>query len=244
NLWRKGGNGAIHEFSFETSHLDISSQRESTSNFLLSCVPGGTGATQSVLGRVFALPNDVVVSVRPSGVCNQLNLLVTDPKNSANNSSYIADVLPGAAITKPVAVALADFDRDGYDDVFFIDARFAQVYTAVCNNDPFAPCTNAGGTPSQGLKLMVQLPLANELYASPPVTGDFNGDGAVDVAWPTFDGAGGKQLRRQAESHHGNRHGRIISGACQLQPHKGRVDRLQVRSEPGTAKRSVVEQFS
>src|SRR5690606_28125279 len=81
-------------------------------------------------------------------------------------------------------------------DVFFINPRFAKVYTAKCTNDPFVSCTGTPGNGvSDGVLMASQISLDHTLYASPPVTGDLNGDGAIDIAWPTSDANGSIQIR-------------------------------------------------
>lgn len=51
-----------------------------------------------------------------------------------------------------IALALADFNLDGYQDIFLIGPTFAQVFTAKCTNDPSAACTGtAGNAISDGL---------------------------------------------------------------------------------------------
>lgn len=184
NLWTQPqDNAAAHWLTLNTSQLTISSQSESTFNFS-SCALEGTALAQSTIGRVFALPNDVIASVRPNNACTALNLFITDPKDLNNDSSLFVANLDNT----PVTMTMADFNRDGYQDIFFIDQLGAQVYTAKCNNEPSASCTGTkGNSPSDGLKQGPRLTLDHRWFASPPVTGDFNGDGVIDVAWPTYD---------------------------------------------------------
>lgn len=68
-------------------------------------------------------------------------------------------------------LAVADFDHDGYDDVWTQLRGRAQVYSAKDVTDP-----SAGLEPFDPLGLGTQA--VNE-----PTTGDFNGDGIVDVVW-------------------------------------------------------------
>jgi hypothetical protein len=186
---------AMHQVTLETAQLSIAKQTESTSTFADACVQAGTPVTQSVIGRVFSLPNDVIVSIRPNSNCSEVLLRVDDPNNSSNSSSRIADT-PGTSNNTIAALAMADFNRDGYQDIFFINPRLAQVWTAKCNNDPAVACTGTpGNAVSDGVLMASQISLDHTLYASPPVTGDLNGDGAIDIAWPTFDANGSIQVR-------------------------------------------------
>jgi hypothetical protein len=184
NVWAKSsGSDSVDEFHLNTSQLNIFQYSNHTHD-LGSCDPGGLSAAQSVIGRVFSLPNDMLVNARPTSDCKDVNLQIVDQQND-NNSSNLSLGLGSSA---HVALAMADFNLDGYQDIFFIDPDFAQVFSAKCTNDPFAPCTGtAGNAISDGLAAGPRHSVNTPWYASPPVTGDFNGDGIIDVAWSTYD---------------------------------------------------------
>ena len=132
---------------------------------------------QTRVGRLFNLDHDVVVILAPlstagpgcSGSPN-LALYVQDPQNPANDSQTRITVSPNFN-----QIVLADFDGDGRADVLFLNDQFAVIFTAA-NPD----------NPAQGLIEVGQVSTGATLAAHDNiVTGDFNGDGALDVAWPT-----------------------------------------------------------
>ncbi len=138
---------------------------------------------ESEVGRIFSLPNDVIANFTFAGSCGSPQLTVLDPQDSSNESQTdfgLAGNLFGTV--------MADFDLDGYQDIFALGDSQAQVWTAKCTNDPFASCTGtAGNAVSDG---MVGGPTLTLAASTNPVddplrlaAGDFNGDGAVDVAW-------------------------------------------------------------
>ncbi len=140
------------------------------------------------VGRVFALPNDVIVNV-VSNSNSQRTIAITDP-NDANNNSATTIAAGGPALP---SVMMADFDQDGFQDLFFLSSSSVQVYTAKCSNDPVAECTGTGGNaisdgmiagPRQGLS-NIQRPIRSITPSGlvEPVAGDFNADGILDVAW-------------------------------------------------------------
>ncbi len=140
----------------------------------------------SAVGRMFHLPNDVVVTLSPTDKAgadcsqnsNNMGLYVKDPQNADNDSTTIFTDLPVA-----VQIAMGDFNRDGYQDIFFINSKNTQVFTAKCPGNPFGSCTEQ---PSDGLIAGPKTPLTNEeTPAGAPAVGDFNGDGVLDVAWPS-----------------------------------------------------------
>jgi hypothetical protein len=74
-------------------------------------------------------------------------------------------------------VAVADFDRDGFDDLFVIGTRAAEVFGG-----------RGGPPPSSGASLergpYTDVDRDRTMVAiNDPAVGDFNGDGLLDVAW-------------------------------------------------------------
>lgn len=138
---------------------------------------------ESEVGRIFSLPNDVIANFTAAGSCESGTLTVLDPQDSRNESQ--TEIGSTGTFT---TTTMADFDLDGYQDIFVLGDSQAQVWTAKCTNDPFASCTGtAGNAVSDG---MVGGPVLTLAASTDPVdypqrlaAGDFNGDGAVDVAW-------------------------------------------------------------
>lgn len=147
------------------------------------------------VGRVFALPYDVMVNVTKKST-SERTISVTDQQNSSNNWSM--DYASNATLGQ--GAVMADFDRDGYQDVFVIDMVSARVFTAKCTNDPLADCTGtAGNAISDGMISGPQRTHATAEIPLEPVTvsgaiglveGDLNGDGILDVAWVAGEGQG------------------------------------------------------
>lgn len=131
------------------------------------------------LGRVFALKNDVVVRIAPSPPnvgqsCTGLGLFIEDPQNGANNSVTALDGLS----SDNVQIALGDFNRDGFADIVVLHNGTMSIYTARSSQNP-----------AQGLRLAATANLpSTSSVPSEPVVGDFNGDGALDIAWVSSDG--------------------------------------------------------
>ena len=136
------------------------------------------------MARMFALKNDVhltlaLLDTAGPGCTGSPNLgfYIEDPKNAANNSLTKLTTSPNF-----VHIALGDFDHDGYDDILLIDDKSIIVYKPA---NPDAP--------TQGLVEMSRVALGSQF--SPPLTdpvvGDFNGDGALDVAWAGVKPNGG-----------------------------------------------------
>ncbi len=135
-------------------------------------------------GRLFNLPNDVVVTLAPKATASGTNCEDGDTDLKVFNFPTGIEPITTGLGFKPgfTRMAIDDFDLDGFDDVFiigpFLDPSFnpiLEVYQAFDVNDT-----------SQGLTARNSLVPATgsaTLPRSEPVTGDFNGDGIVDVAW-------------------------------------------------------------
>jgi hypothetical protein len=178
-------------FILETTNLAVSSQITDSVATPSCAIPAPAAPSLVRVGRVFALANDVVVTMAPTNAArgadcsttsgDNLALTVTDTQDSANNSTTSF-----AASARNDHLAMADFNLDGYQDLLFINGGLAQAFTAKCTNDPFASCTGtAGNAVSDGL---VAGPAATIPAAQTPVAdavvGDFNADGVIDLAWP------------------------------------------------------------
>ncbi len=130
-------------------------------------------------GRLFNTSNSFQVAIYPTAAADSsctangqpnLAIHITDAKNPANNS-----VFPLTDTVERLYFALADFNRDGFDDIIVMNINHFFILSAV---DP----TN----PSKGIQLVANL--VNDLgqYTAPKndlSVGDFNGDGAIDVAF-------------------------------------------------------------
>jgi len=130
--------------------------------------------------RFFALPNDVAITMAPSA--NAGNPDCASTNSDSNMGLYIVDTKTNAApiwvhffaSAKQTAMAMADFNQDGLEDLFILNDTQAFVATAT---DVYSP--TAGMTFGQRMELgSTTLAPAVE-----PVTADFNDDGLIDVAW-------------------------------------------------------------
>lgn len=135
---------------------------------------------QSRAARLFNTDHDVVVHLAPlasagAGCTGTPNfaLTVEDPHVAANRSQTNIAISPdGGRFT------LGDLDRDGHPELVLLDDQAIIVYGAVDVDDP-----------TQGLHEVART--SNTAAPTPrddPVTADFNGDGALDLAWPTASG--------------------------------------------------------
>lgn len=145
-------------------------------------------AVQTEIGRVWPLSNDVLVTLAPTNSATGTNcatdeddfvLFVSDGVNSDNNSQTPVNASPEYA-----QIALADFDIDGLQEVFFINGETIKIFAPVNSGNA---ATGEAGDPAQGLVEQASAPISSDLTPIPgataPVIGDFNGDGALDVAW-------------------------------------------------------------
>jgi hypothetical protein len=150
---------------------------------------------QTLVGRLFNLDHDVVVTLAPlkaagSGCSGSPNMAfyIHDPHNPANDSVTNLTVSPDYN-----RIVLADFNSDGRADILFLNDQFAIIYTAANPDDPAQGLTevaqlSTGSKPGQPFACPTQpsgapFPTSCGLFDN-PVIGDFNGDGALDVALP------------------------------------------------------------
>jgi len=123
----------------------------------------------------------MVVTLRPR--MSDANVLSDCSSNSGDhNLSFSVTSSIDGAPSVPNKTFIADprwiqLAIDGFDDILFINIESIEVCSAVDPDDP-----------SKGIrlktKLMTQAPSSD--YLAPindPTTGDFNGDGIIDVAW-------------------------------------------------------------
>ncbi|MFC3193324.1 FG-GAP repeat protein [Marinicella sediminis] len=175
----------FNQVTLETNLLHISKQSSQTI-ITPKCAlarPGSLSLSVPInnvmhtrVGRVFELDRDVSVTLAPASQNGQfgcegpLALYVNDHQNADNNTRTEVDN------SSPMwtQMLLADFDLDGYADVFQNHGYGYAIHTAVDTSDP-----------TQGLKRTQFQGIPDSMVATttPPVAGDFNGDGAVDIAW-------------------------------------------------------------
>jgi hypothetical protein len=160
----------------QTSHPVINPKCHLTRPDNLSHSVPFNNVIHSRLGRLFDLDHDVSVTLAPAasnygqGCHGLLGLYIKDPADSANNSLTVVEN------SSPMwtQLLLADFDQDGFDDVFQNHGGGYAIHTASHLQKP-----------ADGLKRVAFQGIPGDVSAllSPPVAGDFNGDGAMDIAW-------------------------------------------------------------
>ena len=171
----------VESYYLKTKELTIDDTIKSTD--AKECGPPFQTLSQSLIGRIFATPNDMLATMEINTVCSQLILHFSDELDSGNNSFVALE--SNAALISYAGLGMGDFNKDGYQDILYVSNNVAQAWTARCTGDPFNSCT---GAPSAGLIAGSALSLATVgPYAGAPVTGDFNGDGIVDAAWPAYN---------------------------------------------------------
>jgi hypothetical protein len=181
-------------FTSNESVMSQSSDTVSTSK-CGDCVqlPPGFVPSQMRVGRVFRLPNDVIVTLMAQPFSPYGQFTIQDPQDPNNNSVTLQNQVP-SGLTFQAQFALGDFNKDGFQDIFFINQTGADPTTA---NASIITYTAADlNNPSAGLAgehLLTLTPAQAPQGA--PVVGDFNGDGALDVAWPGATPVNGAALK-------------------------------------------------
>ncbi len=139
----------------------------------------GRQPQQTRVGRFFNLGYDVIMTLAPvagasggnctvSGDGNNMSLHIQELKSGVNHATQFK---MSAAST---ALAMDDFNKDGFDDLFIMSDK--ELIAATAKN-----LANV----NQGMVFgkATTLPSVNLATDFDPTTGDFNSDGLVDVAW-------------------------------------------------------------
>lgn len=181
-----GANTSYHNTPLFTEDLkpelkpDIPPQQLDTTNCKVESDDGTLPAFMR-LGRVYDLPHDVIVNsvwTRPAaGDDCSATIFITDP----SDGKVLHQFAPFPASANRLAVL--DADLDGYDDILVMG--FSTEFKR--NFMQFWSPSNVGEPTTEILfRSQLEFPSANDVdytARSDLVSGDFNGDGAVDVAW-------------------------------------------------------------
>src|SRR5262245_18470977 len=162
---------------FKTQSLDITG----TTPHPIGTFPGCNRepSHQTRVGRVWALKNDVVINVGvycpPGEGQPRLYVKTIDPQSGTSTDQSFS--VPSLF----AQIVVADVDGDGFDDIVLYSDDALVVYK---HADPNAQARGVVEASRLGLGSQY-LPYAE------PVVGDFNGDGAVDIAWVGLDESSG-----------------------------------------------------
>ena len=141
---------------------------------------------QTRFARLFDLPYAMTVTLRPSTSASAVTSNCASNGGADNFVLEVSSPNAGAPIVPSltsdhsplwVYLAVGDFNYDGFDDIVLLNRTSIQVYTAVDTADPTKGLQSFPGTSTT---------LPSGAYRSPmnePTTGDFNGDGLLDIAW-------------------------------------------------------------
>lgn len=165
----------INNYILETENETISSQAKQTLVSPPCYLSSGRQPQQVRIGRFYNLPYDVIVTLTPT-----LNASGSDCSGANNMSLHIEDRVTSdqgylwfTTSAKQTAVAMDDFNLDGFEDLFIMNDTELFAAAAVDVDDK-----------SAGMKIGPATALASTPHTShDPVTGDFNNDGLRDVAW-------------------------------------------------------------
>jgi hypothetical protein len=169
-----GANTSYHNTPLFTEHLKPELQPDIPLDTTDCKVESDDGTLPAFmrLGRVYELPHDVMVNsvwTKPAAGddCSQ-TFFVTD-----TDGTVLAKI--GTSTATAARLALFDADLDGYDDIFIINAADIQLHS---------PSDVDDRTSEMVFRALHDFTSDQEFRPrADPVSGDFNGDGAIDVAW-------------------------------------------------------------
>ncbi len=173
----------VLNYILETENETISSQSvlEVDTPTCLLPFTAGRQPQQTRIGRFFALGYDVIITLSPYGA-NATGSNCSASNGEPNMALYIQSTISPVNIPTAfslsainTALAKADFNRDGLDDLFIMSN--SEVVAATAKD-----VTNI----NDGMKIGPATALPSTEYESlftDPTTGDFNHDGLMDVAW-------------------------------------------------------------
>ncbi len=171
-------------YILETENYTISSQSILDADNPPCWMTSGPQPQQTRIGRFFAYSYDVMVTLVAYGV-TATGGGCTAPAGQPNMALHIQSTQNGANTATPftmsasnTAVAMDDFNQDGFEDLFIMSD--AEVLVATAND-----VTDSNQGMSFGPK--TALPSSNYAAISDPATGDFNKDELEDVAWIAKD---------------------------------------------------------
>ncbi len=142
---------------------------------------------QSRSARLFDQAKDSLVFLRPSeskadinsscaavpGGAGNMLLEIAREADDQNNLDSSTFTFPFTFDAQYVHLAIDDFDLDGFDDILVLNHNEMQVFSA-------ADTTGGSDTLRHGSPVLTGGP---KVPINEPTTGDFNGDGIIDVAW-------------------------------------------------------------
>jgi hypothetical protein len=167
----------VYNYILETENNTITSQSAQSPDSPQCYLTSGRQPQQTRVGRFFDLPYDVIVTLLPNGVTasgSNCSAPVGEPNMSLHiQSPNFAGNIPVAFAMSAAntAVAMDDFNQDGFEDLFIMSN--AEMMVAAAND---VTDVNAG--------MQLGAKTAHTGGAErDPVTGDFNADGILDVAW-------------------------------------------------------------